>query len=1053
MGQALPFVGAGLGFLVGGPAGAQWGWAIGAAVASSQQVIQGPKIGEISRQTSQEGVPRPVVFALSPPMPGNIIATSEPRIVKKRQRQGKGGPKVETESVFRTYAIGICEGPVAALVRVWRNGILVYDARLGSTPDNVKFLQKARFFTGSFDQNPSPDLEAIFGVGTTPAHRGTAYVVVADDDLTDMRGAIPQYSFQITTVGSFECETITEYSNEVLYPWLAGEDPRNPSNLHVYRERDDLGGGPCVVPQPSTHYPTLAEAYEVDNPGCGESYAQNVIGWDNVVGGGVDSFEGNPVRDQPFLALLATGIPVDSISISDQDIPGSHAACEAVNLLADDNTVYKYRLNGTGDDTLSNGAYTKLTSGCGVNAWLPAGDYFECTLSFDLQTVSTQYAFVWRLPSAPTNPCASAEPSPIPGYCIIDGQAVESTEWELVTGGIANNTRVLQKYGVDGDCLVEYPLNPALPTSDPNYSNQSFWEAAYAEAVTDGKMPAGLTYGTDYPVTQNWIYRRVYEVCPLSIGVESLQNVVSDICERAKLDADKFNVENISGDVRGFMLTNGYPAFAALQSLSEIYGFDPSNYDGKIHFVPRGWNSVATITESDMVDDDQEIEQQKRSDSISIPRVLHLNYHDVNGGLNTDKQSSERAGDRRSVGENSLQTAVILNADEAARAVHINHKVLIEDQKGELKFSLPDSFLSLSVADPIIVQYQGRSERCRIVRNDIQDGYQEITALRDRQSAYTSSVEGIPAAPQTPPPSSLVGLTLIEPLDIHVLRDADDSIGLGYYVAISGLLDAWQGATIELSLDGGANYIDSATWTVSAVMGETLTALSDHPQAYPDEVNSVAIRLDTPDAELLETDITGLLNRQNLAIIGNEMIQFANADETTSGEWEISHFLRGRKGTDTAQHAIGSRFVLLDRSAIPFIPADLTELNRTLTFRATSFGANPETGTVVSMAFEGISQKERAPSYIQAHIEGDDAVVSWQGVGRLGGGAQVAHGAYFIGYRVTITDGSLTQSVDTISQSLTHDISAFTGPLTISVQQRNQLTGVGPEIEVILANP
>lgn len=166
-------------------------------LASAAQTIRGPRIGEISQQTSQEGVPRPIVFALSQPMQGNIIATSEPNVVRRKQRGGKGGPKVETESVYRTYAVGVSEGPISGFVRVWRNGILVYNARDGATAENTKFLETARFFTGGWDQLPSPDLEAIFGVGYTPAHRGTAYMVMANDDLTDMRGAIPQYVFQV----------------------------------------------------------------------------------------------------------------------------------------------------------------------------------------------------------------------------------------------------------------------------------------------------------------------------------------------------------------------------------------------------------------------------------------------------------------------------------------------------------------------------------------------------------------------------------------------------------------------------------------------------------------------------------------------------------------------------------------------------------------------------------------------------------------------------------------------------------------------------------------
>jgi hypothetical protein len=163
-------------------------------------VVKGPQIGDISQQTSQEGVPRPIVFALSQPMAGNIVACGDPVIKKKKERQGKGGgPVTETEEVFRTYAIGVCEGPITSWIRVWRNGSLVFDARPGhiSGGMNGKFLQNARFFNGSFSQNQSPDLQAKFGVAATPFMRGTAYMVMANENLTDLRGAVPQYAFQV----------------------------------------------------------------------------------------------------------------------------------------------------------------------------------------------------------------------------------------------------------------------------------------------------------------------------------------------------------------------------------------------------------------------------------------------------------------------------------------------------------------------------------------------------------------------------------------------------------------------------------------------------------------------------------------------------------------------------------------------------------------------------------------------------------------------------------------------------------------------------------------
>lgn len=531
-----------------------------------------------------------------------------------------------------------------------------------------------------------------------------------------------------------------------------------------------------------------------------------------------------------------------------------------------------------------------------------------------------------------------------------------------------------------------------------------------------------------------------------------LSSIVMEIALRAGMDPLTVDVGLLEGDVAGLTVINTYPAYTALQSLSQVYFFAPSNYDGALHFIPGGGNSSKTITEDDLVDDTEEsFEQARRDDSIAVPRVMHLMYYDVEGGLATDKQTSERAGDRRSVGEMSIQNAVMMTAEKAARAVAINHKVAIEELRGTLKFSLPDSFLDLAPADVVIVQHEGKSARLRITRLDMFDGYQQYETVYDRQSAYVSEVEGIPAAPQTPPPSSIVGPTLIEPLDIHILRDADDNLGLLYYVAVSGTLPAWTGCTVELSYDGGANYVAAQDGEVASIMGTLTLALPDHPQAFPDEVHTLTVSIATPFAEFDETDLVGLLNRQNFAIVDDEIIQFATADEVSEGVWELGLLLRGRKGTATASHAPGARFVLLASSTLGIVPASITDLARTLTFRATSFG-NPEgSGTVVSMLYAGRSQIEREPGYVMARLEGTDAVVSWQGVGRLGSGAHVAHGIRFDGYRVEFDDGvAPVVTVNTANEELTQDVSALTPPIAIRVMQLNSLTGAGPAIEVIV---
>jgi hypothetical protein len=320
------------------------------------------------------------------------------------------------------------------------------------------------------------------------------------------------------------------------------------------------------------------------------------------------------------------------------------------------------------------------------------------------------------------------------------------------------------------------------------------------------------------------------------------------------------------------------------------------------------------------------------------------------------------------------------------------------------------------------------------------DGEQRYKAIRDRQSLYTTEVQGIPAAPVTRPPSSVAGPTIVEFLDIPILRDMDDM--LGFYLAVSGVLPAWPGASVELSLDGGANYIVAGTTRSGSVIGELVTSLGDHPFPFPDTVNTCQVEIKTPNALLENISLAGMMNRRNRAIIGDEIVSLGDVDEVTPGTWEISHWLRGRKGVATEAHAIGERFILLD--TVMFIPADLSWLGRDLTFRVNTFGRPLDEATIVTVTFTGQSQVERRPAYLQARRDGNNAVISWQGVGRLGAGASTGMGVHFIGYRVTLTDGITTRAIDTASTKITEPLIGFSGPVNVSVSQRNQLTGLGP---------
>jgi len=161
-------------------------------------------LGDMSRQTAEEGQPRVVVWGRVRPIGGNLIYCQPPKkkwIPSFYEVEGKSGSDLQVtfnQHIFRTYAIGVCEGPVSGFIRVWRNNKLVYDARGNEWGDknNPTFLTKNTFYIGSWDQMPCPELQSVFGENI-PAHRGTAYMVCINHDLTEFGGAVPSYQFEV----------------------------------------------------------------------------------------------------------------------------------------------------------------------------------------------------------------------------------------------------------------------------------------------------------------------------------------------------------------------------------------------------------------------------------------------------------------------------------------------------------------------------------------------------------------------------------------------------------------------------------------------------------------------------------------------------------------------------------------------------------------------------------------------------------------------------------------------------------------------------------------
>ena len=202
----LQTVGSTVGAAIGGPVGALAGRALGAiagsaidqALLSEDQVVTGPRLEGTQILSSVEGSSIPKIYGRNK-LSGQIIwATHFEEVINSASSGGgKGsGPKTTTVSYsyFANFAVGICDGPVSLLRRVWADGEELDLTKLDY-----------RFYTGDLNQEPDPLVEAKQGTGNAPAYRGTCYIVFENFPLERFGNRIPQLAFEVVrSIGTLE---------------------------------------------------------------------------------------------------------------------------------------------------------------------------------------------------------------------------------------------------------------------------------------------------------------------------------------------------------------------------------------------------------------------------------------------------------------------------------------------------------------------------------------------------------------------------------------------------------------------------------------------------------------------------------------------------------------------------------------------------------------------------------------------------------------------------------------------------------------------------------
>jgi hypothetical protein len=210
----LSTAGAAAGNAVFGPAGAIAGRLIGALAGNAidqvlfashtSRSVEGPRLAALDVMAATVGAPIPRVYGRAR-LSGQVIwATHLEEVVNTASEttrangggKGMGGSTVTTTnttySYFANLAIGLCEGSIGAVLRVWADG----------KPLDLTGITM-RSYRG--DETQTPDPLIVAKEGDAPAYRGLAYAVFERLPLANFGNRIPQLSFEVVRpVGRLE---------------------------------------------------------------------------------------------------------------------------------------------------------------------------------------------------------------------------------------------------------------------------------------------------------------------------------------------------------------------------------------------------------------------------------------------------------------------------------------------------------------------------------------------------------------------------------------------------------------------------------------------------------------------------------------------------------------------------------------------------------------------------------------------------------------------------------------------------------------------------------
>lgn len=193
------------------------------------------------------------------------------------------------------------------------------------------------------------------------------------------------------------------------------------------------------------------------------------------------------------------------------------------------------------------------------------------------------------------------------------------------------------------------------------------------------------------------------------------------------------------------------------------------------------------------------------------------------------------------------------------------------------------------------------------------------------------------------------------------------------FAAVSSISHGWGGAALYVQ-HGAELSPFGPSGRQRSVIGDTATALPPSAGLLFARRASFEVDLVSSDFALDAAALAAIAGGANKALVGGEVLQFADAERIGGSRWRLSGLLRGRGGTEPVAlqgHAPGSRFVLLDDRPVALDPAKLGQGAAAIA----AIGLADTEPVIAALTNAGLTRRPLAPVHGRAEERTDGSLV------------------------------------------------------------------------------